>query len=205
MLGTVVAAALLSATTASAAVAVSATMPFEAQLNPDYGYQQFFTTIDAPNPPLGNFDFTPDTRVITDIFWDHGELIDTHLTLYWELYIAVFDYPNGGYYFESVNYDQIVRPEIQYLSDNHFRFSFETPKTHYFIKPDYCGPTPCIRQYASLLVTDFSAIFDSQDPVGGDITFTITPVPEPSTWAMLIAGFAAVGGALRCGRRSVAF
>jgi hypothetical protein len=34
----------------------------------------------------------------------------------------------------------------------------------------------------------------------GDIT---PPVPEPETWAMLIAGFGLIGGALRYRRRQV--
>ena len=44
----------------------------------------------------------------------------------------------------------------------------------------------------------------------GSYTLTIAPtatgaVPEPATWAMMIAGFGLVGGAARASRRSVAF
>jgi hypothetical protein len=40
-----------------------------------------------------------------------------------------------------------------------------------------------------------------------DLTFsaTITPVPEAATWAMMLAGFAAVGGAMRRRRTVVSF
>lgn len=38
----------------------------------------------------------------------------------------------------------------------------------------------------------------------GEIRGQLAPVPEPSTWAMLLFGFAAVGLALRRGRRRIA-
>lgn len=38
----------------------------------------------------------------------------------------------------------------------------------------------------------------------GSITFSISAVPEPATWAMMILGMGAVGGAMRVRRRSVA-
>ena len=34
-----------------------------------------------------------------------------------------------------------------------------------------------------------------------DLTVPISTAPEPSTWAMMIAGFATIGAALRFGRR----
>lgn len=36
---------------------------------------------------------------------------------------------------------------------------------------------------------------------GGLVTIKDDPIPEPSTWALLLAGFAALGAALRCSRR----
>jgi hypothetical protein len=35
--------------------------------------------------------------------------------------------------------------------------------------------------------------------------FSITPVPEPASWAMMIGGFAIVGAAMRRRRTSIAF
>ena len=39
------------------------------------------------------------------------------------------------------------------------------------------------------------------NPFLGNGTLTIAPIPEPATWALLLMGFAAVGGALRSSRR----
>lgn len=39
---------------------------------------------------------------------------------------------------------------------------------------------------------------------GGEIRGFLAPVPEPGTWALLIAGFGVLGGAMRSRRRSVA-
>jgi len=47
-------------------------------------------------------------------------------------------------------------------------------------------------------------IFD-EAAIGKTFTIDISAVPEPSSWAMLITGFAAVGSALRSRRRSLAF
>lgn len=44
----------------------------------------------------------------------------------------------------------------------------------------------------------------SQQFPGGEIRAQLSPVPEPSTWAMLLLGFAAVGLAIRRARRRVA-
>lgn len=38
----------------------------------------------------------------------------------------------------------------------------------------------------------------------GELRANLTAVPEPATWAMMIAGFAGVGGALRSRRRTLA-
>jgi hypothetical protein len=38
---------------------------------------------------------------------------------------------------------------------------------------------------------------------GGLVTIKDDPIPEPSTWALLLAGFAALGGALRWSRRAL--
>ena len=46
-------------------------------------------------------------------------------------------------------------------------------------------------------------IHTSQFP-GGEIRAQLAPVPEPSTWAMLLMGFAAVGLTIRRARRKVA-
>lgn len=46
-------------------------------------------------------------------------------------------------------------------------------------------------------------IHTSQFP-GGEIRAQLSPVPEPSTWAMLLLGFAAVGLTIRRARRKVA-
>lgn len=40
---------------------------------------------------------------------------------------------------------------------------------------------------------------------GGEIRGFLAPVPEPATWAMMIAGFGMVGGAIRRKRRAVRF
>jgi hypothetical protein len=37
---------------------------------------------------------------------------------------------------------------------------------------------------------------------GGLITIKDDPIPEPSTWAMMLAGFAGVGAVLRHARRA---
>ena len=44
----------------------------------------------------------------------------------------------------------------------------------------------------------------SQQFPGGEIRAQLSPVPEPSTWAMLLLGFAAVGLTIRRARRRVA-
>jgi hypothetical protein len=46
----------------------------------------------------------------------------------------------------------------------------------------------------------YSNIHDSQF-VGGEIRGFLTPVPEPSVWALMIAGFGMAGAALRSRRR----
>lgn len=49
------------------------------------------------------------------------------------------------------------------------------------------------------------AYFDSNNGDNfGEITFTITAVPEAATWAMMIVGLGIVGGSLRVRRRSAA-
>ena len=38
-------------------------------------------------------------------------------------------------------------------------------------------------------------------PTGGELRAVLVPIPEPSTWAMLLLGFGAVGIVLRRSRR----
>ena len=65
-----------------------------------------------------------------------------------------------------------------------------------------------VAQYMNPAFTsDQSATFDMISQTGkygstqAKQAFAIAAVPEPSTWAMLILGFGAVGGAVRLGRR----
>jgi hypothetical protein len=51
----------------------------------------------------------------------------------------------------------------------------------------------------------------SVDPVGTDAnngaplnSFTVTPVPEPMSWALMLVGFAGLGAAMRGRRRAIA-
>lgn len=48
----------------------------------------------------------------------------------------------------------------------------------------------------------FSMTANSDQPI--EYSYTFTAVPEPATWAMMIIGFAGVGGALRGKRKSIA-
>ena len=64
------------------------------------------------------------------------------------------------------------------------------------MKQDCCNPHP--SQISIAGIGDFQYIV-------GEMTPTLVPVPEPSTWAMMIVGFASVGfmAYRRKGQRSI--
>jgi hypothetical protein len=51
-------------------------------------------------------------------------------------------------------------------------------------------PTP---GYCSSFNNCFGSVWDSGVPSGGSGIFIFSSVPEPSTWAMLLIGFAGIG------------
>jgi hypothetical protein len=60
----------------------------------------------------------------------------------------------------------------------------------------------------SALAPDWSRIgtdITNQGPFNAAFTLTGTTVPEPSTWAMMLLGFAGLGFAFRQSRRKVSF
>jgi hypothetical protein len=74
---------------------------------------------------------------------------------------------------------------------------------------DFCDPFPgyYIDCRVSYSITDFEFFVSAATPDSRPVTFTFydsTPVPEPASWALMIAGFALVGSALRQRRRAPA-
>ncbi|MFS0772108.1 PEPxxWA-CTERM sorting domain-containing protein [Sphingomonas sp. 1P08PE] len=59
-------------------------------------------------------------------------------------------------------------------------------------------------EFAAFALGDIAAGFLNQQEFEGTAQFDVAAVPEPSTWAMMLLGFGAVGVALRRRRMSVA-
>jgi hypothetical protein len=61
------------------------------------------------------------------------------------------------------------------------------------------------RAYVSVLSMDStSALFHAAPETKLNYSITVSPAPEPTTWALMIAGFAGIGAALRRRRQVVA-
>jgi hypothetical protein len=71
---------------------------------------------------------------------------------------------------------------------------FEAPNSIRIFDPNSSNYDEETRRYRFMMRIENA-------PAGSFARLTIQPVPEPGAWAMMIVGFAAVGGALRAGRR----
>lgn len=81
-------------------------------------------------------------------------------------------------------------PEDVYIEPLPPTFYLYYPDGHLYSYADYTG-----------LYSDIDIYFNNPDFGTVDFTLTLTPLPEPAAWAMLLGGLAAVGGVLR-GRRT---
>ncbi|TRW14275.1 PEPxxWA-CTERM sorting domain-containing protein [Glacieibacterium frigidum] len=88
------------------------------------------------------------------------------------------------------------------LSGNVLRIDFAPPPDFYNCTPTFVVAGDCAESY-SFFYVDFDLFATG---VGDEASFTFydaNPVPEPATWALLIAGFGITGTAMRR-RRTVA-
>jgi hypothetical protein len=184
------------------AKSVVVTVPFETQLDTDYGTQAAFFTFGYPGSPFGNGEIRGGQQIQADVHWESGSLNYTGLLFNWQHYVAIPDDQHGGYYYESYSDYQSVSTTKADATGKHARFIALTPRTEYFSKPDHCGSVPCVQYFSELWFADFNASFSGTNgtPVSGYVTFTITPVPEPATWAMMVVGFGLGGAAIRRSR-----
>lgn len=139
-----------------------------------------------------------------------------YLSIYGNLDIAllneyggydVFDY----YYADGCNPAACVAPidEPRYVSglryvtfvDNVARFSVYVPRSYF--KCDRVPPLPGKSGVCGMTYHDPDIFLDYLDGTAGEVVLLASgTVPEPASWAMLIAGFGVVGAAMRR-RRSV--
>jgi len=105
---------------------------------------------------------------------------------------SLFYENNSGSYFKYTMV--LIEPQISYfVADNRYEYRGVAAGTLLYSEFRHEGGTGRFDVYPN-----------SADPF--EFTFTVTkretaPVPEPATWALMILGFGAVGGAMRARRR----
>lgn len=107
------------------------------------------------------------------------------------IYVFVPPGPSTNGFF----YDNLFNPTTQTFTSNGILFAFGTGNYGTF----YYGPTPFLSTWlpdgpgtAGAGYADSGPLYNPGDV--GTLTFSaVAPVPEPSTWAMIILGFAAIG------------
>ncbi|HVI06358.1 MAG TPA: FxDxF family PEP-CTERM protein [Sphingomicrobium sp.] len=89
-----------------------------------------------------------------------------------------------------------------------------------FSNPSLVGPSPALTAYGPWTILDsqdfrlnnqdlvsgqYTLKFDVNGTTGGAFTgnLTISPLPEPATWAMMLLGFGAIGLTVRSRRKQV--
>jgi hypothetical protein len=70
---------------------------------------------------------------------------------------------------------------------------------------DFMGNRPLVIDFWGSITPDINCC--GEDVIGGSgvhgtIVYLLGPVPEPASWAMMVVGFGAIGGAIRSRRKA---